>query len=78
MRRIACQRCGQVKRERLDFLADNPRYTKRFAYYIGNRCRSATVQDIANELGLAWHTVKELEKQYLREQLRRAGTPGRR
>jgi len=65
-----------VKRERLDFLADNPRYTKRFAYYIGNRCRSATVQDIANELGLAWHTVKELEKQYLREQLRRAGTPG--
>jgi len=76
VRRIACQRCGQVKRERLDFLADNPRYTKRFAYYIGNRCRSATVQDIANELGLAWHTVKELEKQYLREQLRRAGTPG--
>jgi len=65
-----------VKRERLDFLADNPRYTKRLAYYIGNRCRSATVQDIADELGLAWHTVKELEKPYMREQLRRAGTPG--
>jgi hypothetical protein len=26
-------------------------------------------------LHLDWHTVKELEKQYMREQLRRAGTP---
>jgi transposase len=65
-----------VKRERLDFLADNPRYTKRFAYYVGKRCRSATIQDIAQELGLHWQTVKDMEKQYMREQLRRAGTPG--
>jgi len=65
-----------VKRERLDFLADNPRYTKRFAYYVGKRCRASTIQDIAEELGLHWHTVKDLEKQYMREQLRRAGTPG--
>ena len=76
MRRVACRRCGQVKRERLDFLADNPRYTKRFAYYVGKRCRASTIQDIAEELGLHWHTVKDLEKQYMREQLRRAGTPG--
>jgi transposase len=76
MRRIACRRCGQVKRERLDFLADNPRYTKRFAYYIGKRCRAATIQDVAEELGLHWQTVKELEQEYMREQLRRAGTPG--
>jgi len=65
-----------VKRERLDFLAENPRYTKRFAYYVGKRCRASTIQDIAEELGLAWRTVKELEKQYMREQLRRAGAPG--
>ena len=31
VRRIDCRRCGKVKRERLDFLADNPRYTRRFA-----------------------------------------------
>jgi transposase len=31
VRRVACRRCDAVKRERLDFLADNPRYTKRFA-----------------------------------------------
>ena len=35
VRRIDCRRCGKVKRERLDFLADNPLYTKRFAYYVG-------------------------------------------
>src|SRR5947207_2036635 len=42
VRRIDCRRCGKVKREQLDFLADNPLYTKRFAYYVGRRCRSAT------------------------------------
>jgi transposase len=76
VRRVACRRCGAVKRERLDFLAENPRYTKRFAFYVGKRCRSSTIKDIAEELGLEWHTIKELEKQYMREQLRRAGTPG--
>src|SRR5215472_3325044 len=75
VRRVACRSCGAVKRERLDFLADNPRYTKRFAFYVGKRCRSASIKDIADELGLEWHTVKELEKQYMREQLRRAGKP---
>jgi len=76
LRRVACRSCGAVKRERLDFLADNRRSTKRFAFYVGRRCRSSTIKDIAEELRLEWHTVKELEKQYMREQLRRAGTPG--
>jgi transposase len=65
-----------VKREQLDFLADNPFYTKRFAYYVGRRCRSATVKDIAEELHLDWETVKELDKQYMRAQLARTPTPG--
>jgi transposase len=76
VRRVACRRCGKVKRERLDWLADNPFYTKRFAWLIGRRCRSATIKDVAREFHLHWETVKELEKQYMREQLRRVGTPG--
>ena len=76
VRRVACRRCGKVKRERLDFLADNPLYTKRFAWYVGRRCRSATIKDVAKELHLDWHTVKELEKQYMAAQLAKAGTPG--
>ena len=50
MRRLDCRGCGKVKRERLDFLEDNPHYTKRFAYYVGRRCRSATIKDEAAEL----------------------------
>ena len=76
VRRVQCRSCGKVKTERLDFLADNPFYTKRFAHYVGRRCRQATIKDIASELKLDWDTVKTLEKQYMREQLARAGTPG--
>jgi transposase len=75
VRRGHCPRCGGVKRERLDWLADNPLSTKRFAFYVGRRCRERTVQAIAEELHLEWHTVKELDKQSMREQLRRAGSP---
>ncbi len=76
VRRVACCSCGAVKRERLAFLADNPFYTKRFAYYVGRRCRSASIKDIAQELSLDWDTVKELDQQYMRAQLAKAGTPG--
>ena len=64
-----------MKREGLEWLADNPLYTKRFAFYVGRRCRESTVKAIAEELSLDWETVKELDKQYMREQLRRAGCP---
>ena len=75
VRRLDCRHCGKVKCERLDFLADNPLYTQRFAYYVGRRCRSATIKDVAAELKLDWHTVKALDQQYMEAQLKRAGTP---
>lgn len=56
VRRLDCRNCGKVKRERLDFLADNPLYTKRFAYFVGRRCRQASIADVAKELALDWHT----------------------
>ena len=65
-----------MKRERLEFLADNPLYTKRFAHYVGRRCQQATIKDIAKELGLDWGTVKTLEMQYMRAQLAKAEMPG--
>ena len=76
IRRVECERCGGVKREQLDFLADNPFYTKRFAYYVGRRCRQSSIKDVAEEFKLHWETVKTLEMQYMRAQLARAGTPG--
>lgn len=75
VRRIACMGCAAVKLERLDWLADYPFYTKRFAYFVGRRCRAATIKDVAQETHLDWKTVKELEKQYMREQLHRLGLP---
>ena len=75
VRRVDCPECEGVKRERLDWLADNPFYTRRFAFLVGRRCRAASIQDVARELHLDWETVKELEKQYMTEQLRRAGRP---
>jgi transposase len=61
-----------VKTEQLDFLAGNPFYTKRFAFYIGERCTSATIQDVAKEFKLDWHAVKALEIQYMEAQLKAA------
>ncbi len=76
VRRVDCRQCGSVKRERLDFLVENALHTKRFALYVGRRCRSGTIRDVAAELRLDWQTVKRLEMDYMREQIRRVGTPG--
>ncbi len=64
-----------MRQEKLDWLADNPFYTKRFAFFVGRRCRAMTIRDVAKETHLDWHTIKELECQYMREQLRRTGLP---
>jgi transposase len=77
-RRVHCKDCGNVKTERFDFLADNPFYTKRFAWHIGRRCRGSSIKDVANEFKLDWQTVKALDKQYMAEQLKRAGMPSTR
>lgn len=76
LRRVWCRRCGAVKQERLPWLADSPFYTKRFAFFVGRRCRTTAISDVARELHLDWRAVKELDKQYMREQLRRIGMPG--
>ncbi len=76
LRRVWCRGCGAVKQEKLAWLAESPFHTKRFAFFVGRRCRTATISDVARELHLDWRTVKELDKQYMREQLRRIGTPG--
>ena len=65
-----------MKQESLEWLADNPVYTKRFSFWVGRRVRVSTIRDVARETNLDWKTIKALEKQYMEAQLRRAGTPG--
>lgn len=64
-----------MKQERLDFLASNTKFTRRLALSIGGLCRTMPIKDVAKRMNLDWHTVKELEKEYMREQLERAGPP---
>ena len=75
LRRLDCSLCGAVKNERLEWLADNSLYTKRFAFFVGRRCNQTPVKEVAEDLCLDWHAVKELDKQYMAEQLRRIGKP---
>ena len=75
IRRVRCRSLGAVKRERLDMLAGSARYTKRFAYYVGCRCRSASIKDFAKELHLGWIAVKEMENEHIGAQLENADTP---
>jgi transposase len=75
IRRVDCWRCGAIKTERLDWLSQLPGFTQRFAYFVGRRCHDAPVKVVAKELRLDWHTVKELDKLYMSEQLRRAPEP---
>jgi len=76
VRRVLCRSCGKVKQEILDWLADSPFYTKRFAFWVGRRCRGMSIKDVARETHLDWKTIKALDKQYMTEQLHRVGTPG--
>jgi transposase len=62
-----------VKPERLAFLSADPKYTQRFAMRVGALCRAMTIADVARHTDLDWHRVKELDKIYMREQLRVAG-----
>jgi transposase len=75
IRRVNCRNCRAVKQEKLSFLADNPFYTKRFGFFVGRRCRASSISDVARETHLDWKTIKELDKQYMAEQLRRAAIP---
>ena len=69
MRRVKCTSCG-VKNEKLAFLSENTKYTLRFAMQIGELSRAMTIKDVARLMRLDWHAVKDLDKIYMREQLR--------
>jgi transposase len=72
---VDCKKCGGVKQEKLGFLSNNTKHTDRFAWQVGGFCRAMTVRDVAKRMRLDWHTVKDLDKIYMREQLVRAGNP---
>jgi transposase len=67
-----CPKFKLVRQERLSWLSDNTRLSKRFAYYLGWRCEASTIKAVAEEFDLDWKTVKEAEKEYMRVKLAKA------
>lgn len=74
-RRVACVRCRGVKVERLDWLAQNPRYTQRFAQQVGTLCRDMSNKAVAQLLHLHEHTVKDLDIRYMQAWLAKTPPP---
>ena len=66
-RRVKCAGCGGIKVESLDWLAKNPRYTKRFAHQVGKLCREMSNKAVAESMYLDKETVKDLDKLYMEE-----------
>jgi len=73
--RVYCPRCRSVFVEQLDWLARNPRYTQRFALYVGKLCREMTNKAVAEAERLHHSTVKDLDKLYMAQQVKLAGLP---
>jgi transposase len=61
--------------ESLDWLAKNPRYTKRFAQQIGELCQEMSNKAVARSMHLHEDTVKDLDKLYMQELLKKYPTP---
>jgi transposase len=59
----------------LVFLSTQPQKNQSAAEADALQRKQTPIKEVAEELFLDWHAVKELDKQYMAEQLRRAGTP---
>ena len=73
--RVNCSGCGGVHVEHLDWLANNSRYTQRFATHGGKLCRDMPNKAVAEMERLHHGTVKALDTLYMQEQVDRAGLP---
>ena len=47
----------------MDWLANNPFYTKRFAFFVGRRCRDCTIKAVAEDLVIfdKFHVLRHLQ-----------------
>jgi len=67
--RINCRKCG-VKTETLPWLNLWGQYTSRLAVEVAKACREIrAISSIAEQYGLKWHVVKEIDKASLKAEL---------
>jgi len=66
-RKIWCNNCGGTRVEQLSFADAGRRLTHRLARYIHELCGFMTIKEVAERLDLDPRSVKEIDKQYLRQ-----------
>lgn len=66
VQRVFCLSCGVVRQVKIPFADPERRYTRGFERYVLELSRHMTMLDVARHLAISWHTVKEIQKRYLR------------
>ena len=69
--RVECTRCQVRRQVKIEFAETRRRYTKSFARYALALSRYMTIKDAAQHLGVSWGTIKEIQKQHLRQHFAR-------
>lgn len=55
--------------EATEYVAKGGRYTARFCQFISGLCRHMSIHAVSQHLGIRWETVKNIDREYLRENL---------
>jgi transposase len=66
-RRVWCDQCGGPRLEKLSWLGRYQRVTDRLAEAVSQLLRSSNILAVASFFQLGWHTVKAIDKAFLRE-----------
>ena len=66
-RRVWCEQCGGPRLEKLSWLGRYQRVTNRLAEAVNQLLASSNILATARFFGLGWHTVKALDKAWLRQ-----------
>lgn len=74
--RIYCRHCGCTVQERIPFVKEKCQYTKRLGRYIQDLCLYMTIKAVADNLGMSWNTVKEINKERLKRKYSRPDLHG--
>jgi len=69
--RVGCQDCGAVRQVKLGFAEERVSYTRSMERYILDLCRSMTIADVADHLGMCWDTIKDIHKRNLARRFRK-------
>lgn len=66
VQRYKCKECEYDQQERIRFTTGNRSYSHRFAKFVVDLLRGATLQQVAAWLHVSWDTVKEIHCTYLK------------